>query len=77
MMNKKAGLNYLNVFASILAFLVGAGLLFGLWNPINDMIEYFPTGLKLFCQLAFVIVCFMVIFAVPISSAIADDKGSG
>lgn len=68
-------MNLFNILASALSFLVGVGLLWGLWNPISTWIGDFDQNLRIFCMIAFFGICFTCIAFVPLMMLIGDDTG--
>lgn len=67
--------NYLNIFAGILTFLGASAIAYGLWNPVMDFINFFPTELFVISGGMWVALLFYSIVYMPFVMMVSDDRG--
>lgn len=63
----------LNILAAFWCFLAASALVYGLWQPVIDVISYFPTPLYEFTAGVWIGVCFMSALAV-FQMMVGDDQ---
>lgn len=68
--------NYLNIFAGILTFIGSSALAYGLWNPVMNVLNNFPTELFVICGSMWVTLLFYAITYMPFIMMVSDDKGN-
>lgn len=68
--------NYLNIFAGILTFLGSSVLAYGLWNPVMNFLNGFPTELFVICGTMWVTLLFYSITYMPFIMMVSDDRGA-
>lgn len=68
-------MNVMNILAGILTFVVGGGLIWGTWNPIETWIAGFDANLRILAILGHFMVTLLVVLVVPILMMVADDTG--
>lgn len=67
--------NYFNIFAGILTFITSSSLVYGLWNPVMNFLNFFPEALYVLCGALWVSICFTAIVYMPFIMMVSDDKG--
>lgn len=68
--------NYFNIFAGVLTFIGSSALTYGLWNPVMDFLDYFPTSLFIMCGTLWLMICFTAIVYMPFIMMVSDDRGN-
>lgn len=68
--------NYLNIFAGILTFIGASAIAYGLWNPVMDFLNIFPTELFVLCGSMWVTLLFYAIAYMPFIMMVSDDNGN-
>jgi len=68
--------NYLNIFAGILTFLGSSVIAYGLWNPVMNFLNAFPTELFVICGAMWVTLLFYAITYMPFIMMVSDDRGA-
>lgn len=67
--------NYFNIFAGIVTFLGASAIAYGLWTPVMEWLDYFPTALYVLAGSLWVTLLFLGIVYAPFIMMVADDKG--
>lgn len=67
--------NYFNIFAGILTFIGSSALAYGLWTPVMNFLNYFPTELYIMTGTLWVTLLFAAIVYMPFIMMVSDDSG--
>lgn len=65
--------HFMNVFASVLTFVVSLGTLYAFWTPATAFISALGTELQILCYSGLALISIMSLIALPISMLISND----
>lgn len=67
--------NYFNLFAGVLTFIGSSALAYGLWEPVMNILAFFPTALYVMSGAMWVTLLFTGIVYMPFTMMVSDDNG--